>query len=89
MLEKMLVFDPRKRITATEALAHSYLELYHDETDEPEAFSPFDWSFTEAEMTVDEWKNKIYSVCLVFVTSLYVLLKWWFDLCLCFFFDGM
>lgn len=30
LLEKMLVFDPRTRITAAEALAHPFLEPYHD-----------------------------------------------------------
>ncbi len=33
----MLVFDPRKRITAAEALAHEYVAPYHDPTDEPVA----------------------------------------------------
>ena len=33
----MLVFDPKKRITAAEALAHEYLAPYHDPTDEPVA----------------------------------------------------
>ena len=37
LLEKMLVFDPRKRITATESLSHEYVAPYHDPTDEPEA----------------------------------------------------
>ena len=35
LLDKMLVFDPRKRITAAEALAHEYVAPYHDPTDEP------------------------------------------------------
>ncbi len=37
----MLVFDPKKRITATEALAHECLALYHDPTDEPVADNKF------------------------------------------------
>lgn len=49
LLEKMLVFDPRARISATEALAHPFLEPYHDPTDEPEAAEPFDWSFNDAD----------------------------------------
>ncbi|PKI36887.1 hypothetical protein CRG98_042729 [Punica granatum] len=32
LLEKMLVFDPRKRITASEALKHPYLEDIYDPT---------------------------------------------------------
>lgn len=56
MLEKMLVFDPKKRITATQALAHDYLAPYHDPTDEPIAEEKFDWSFNDADLPVDTWK---------------------------------
>lgn len=56
LLESMLVFDPKKRITATEALAHDYLAPYHDPTDEPVAEEKFDWSFNDADLPVDTWK---------------------------------
>lgn len=56
LLERMLVFDPKKRITATEALAHPYLSPYHDPTDEPVAEEKFDWSFNDADLPVDTWK---------------------------------
>lgn len=52
----MLVFDPRKRITAEAALAHEYLAPYHDPTDEPVASERFDWSFNDADLPVDTWK---------------------------------
>jgi p38 MAP kinase len=52
----MLVFDPRKRVKATEALAHPYLAPYHDPTDEPNADEKFDWSFNDADLPVDTWK---------------------------------
>lgn len=52
----MLVFDPKKRITAAEALAHEYLAPYHDPTDEPVADEKFDWSFNDADLPVDTWK---------------------------------
>ena len=61
LLEKMLVFDPRKRITATESLAHEYVSPYHDPTDEPEAAEKFDWSFNDADLPVDTWKVMMYS----------------------------
>ena len=61
LLEKMLVFDPRKRITATESLAHEYVAPYHDPTDEPEASEKFDWSFNDADLPVDTWKVMMYS----------------------------
>ena len=34
LLEKLLTFDPAARITVEEALAHPYLEAYHDVEDE-------------------------------------------------------
>ena len=49
LLNKMLQFDPTRRITVDEALNHPYLESLHDEGDEPVA-ALFDFSFeTEAE----------------------------------------
>ncbi|KAG8996684.1 MAPK protein hog1 [Tulasnella sp. 427] len=66
LLERMLVFDPRKRITATEALAHEYVSPYHDPTDEPVAPEAFDWSFNDADLPVDTWKVMMYSEILDF-----------------------
>ncbi|PQE29128.1 map kinase protein [Rutstroemia sp. NJR-2017a BBW] len=61
LLERMLVFDPRKRVKASEALAHEYLSPYHDPTDEPVAEEKFDWSFNDADLPVDTWKIMMYS----------------------------
>ncbi|KAJ3908274.1 kinase-like domain-containing protein [Lentinula edodes] len=66
LLEKMLVFDPRKRIDATQSLAHEYVAPYHDPTDEPEAAEKFDWSFNDADLPVDTWKVMMYSEILDF-----------------------
>jgi len=66
LLEKMLVFDPRKRINATDSLAHEYVGPYHDPTDEPEASEKFDWSFNDADLPVDTWKVMMYSEILDF-----------------------
>nr|BAM08274.1 mitogen-activated protein kinase HOG1 [Moniliella megachiliensis] len=66
LLEKMLMFDPRKRIAAAEALTHPYLAPYHDPTDEPDAEEPFDWSFNDADLPVDTWKVMMYSEILDF-----------------------
>ncbi|KAG8713693.1 MAPK protein hog1 [Ceratobasidium sp. 394] len=66
LLDRMLVFDPRKRITATEALSHEYVAPYHDPTDEPVAAEPFDWSFNDADLPVDTWKVMMYSEILDF-----------------------
>ena len=56
LLENILVFDPRKRINATECLTHDYLRPYHDPRDEPVAAEKFDWSFNDADLPVDTWK---------------------------------
>ncbi|CAJ0826478.1 12638_t:CDS:10 [Entrophospora sp. SA101] len=61
LLEKMLVFDPIKRINAEQALSHKYLEQYHDESDEPIADEVFDWSFNDADLPIDDWKVRILS----------------------------
>jgi len=66
LLEKMLVFDPRKRITATECLGEEYVSPYHDPSDEPDAKEKFDWSFNDADLPVDTWKVMMYSEILDF-----------------------
>ncbi len=58
LLEKMLVLDTDKRITASEALAHPYFAQYHDPDDEPEA-EPYDQSFESRELEIEEWKSKL------------------------------
>lgn len=52
----MLVFDPKKRISAETGLSHEYLAPYHDPSDEPAAEEKFDWSFNDADLPVDTWK---------------------------------
>ena len=62
LLEKMLVFDPKQRVTAGQALSHEYLSPYHDPTDEPVAEEQFDWSFNDADLPVDTWKIMMYAL---------------------------
>lgn len=57
----MLLFHPKNRITATDALTHEYLASYHDPTDEPVAEEKFDWSFDGADVAVDKWKIVMYN----------------------------
>lgn len=59
LLEKMLVLDTDKRITASKALAHPYFTQYHDPDDEPEA-DPYDQSFESRELEIEEWKSKLF-----------------------------
>jgi mitogen-activated protein kinase 7 len=58
LLEKLLLFDPSKRLTVEQTLEHPYLQAYHDITDEPTHSSPFDFSFEVAE-SVDELRQMI------------------------------
>lgn len=57
----MLVFDPRLRVRAGDALAHEYLAPYHDPSDEPVAEEKFDWSFNDADLPVDQWKVMMFA----------------------------
>uniref|UniRef100_A0A669E1G3 mitogen-activated protein kinase n=1 Tax=Oreochromis niloticus TaxID=8128 RepID=A0A669E1G3_ORENI len=66
LLEKMLVLDTDKRITASEALAHPYFAQYHDPDDEPEA-EPYDQSFESRELEIEEWKTLTYEEVISFV----------------------
>jgi len=47
LLGKLLAFDPAKRISCEEALAHPYLAVWHDPNDEPVCSAPFDFGFEE------------------------------------------
>ncbi|XP_018495667.1 mitogen-activated protein kinase 1 isoform X2 [Galendromus occidentalis] len=49
LLDKMLTFNPARRITVADALAHPYLEQYYDPADEPVAEEPF-----KVEMELDD-----------------------------------
>lgn len=40
LLDKMLTFNPHKRIEVEQALAHPYLEQYYDPSDEVRAHAP-------------------------------------------------
>ncbi|KAI9567593.1 kinase-like domain-containing protein [Boletus coccyginus] len=62
-LEKCLTFNPKRRITAVEALQHPYFEPYHDADDEPVA-DPIDPSFFDFDngepLTKEQLKELIY-----------------------------
>jgi p38 MAP kinase len=69
----MLVFNPKQRIQAPDALAHEYLAPYHDPTDEPVAQEKFDWSFNDADLPVDTWKIMMYVIRSLFLVLLLTL----------------
>ncbi|KAF0702933.1 hypothetical protein AaE_015630 [Aphanomyces astaci] len=51
LLDKMLVFDPSKRISVEEALQHPYLESLHNSDDEPKSTKPFSFEFEKENLT--------------------------------------
>ncbi|KAK9121228.1 hypothetical protein Syun_018845 [Stephania yunnanensis] len=60
LLEKMLVFDPNKRITVDEALCHPYLKSLHDINDEPICPRPFVFDFEQPSCTEENIKELIW-----------------------------
>jgi len=54
LLEKMLQFDPNKRISVVDALKHPYLKELHDEKLEPECKDEFGFEWEKAEMTKEQ-----------------------------------
>lgn len=60
LLEKMLVFDPSKRITVEEALCHPYLKSLHDINDEPICARPFYFDFEQPSFTEVNIKELIW-----------------------------
>jgi len=61
LLEKMLVFNPEKRYTAEECLAHPYFEEYHSAETEPLCDEVFDWSWDNFEPTKELLQEMIYN----------------------------
>lgn len=65
LLDRLLSFNPAKRITVEEALKHPYLEPYHDPDDEPTApvipETFFDFDKVKDTLSKDELKREFAS----------------------------
>ncbi|CAN0874864.1 Mitogen-activated protein kinase 3 [Linum grandiflorum] len=66
LVDKMLAFDPTKRITVEEALAHPYLERLHDIADEPVCQESFSFDFEHQALSEEQMKEMIYREALSF-----------------------
>jgi serine/threonine protein kinase len=66
LIERMLVFDPFKRITVEQALSHPYLASLHDINDEPGCHAPFEFDFEQPSFTEEHIKELIMMEALAF-----------------------
>jgi mitogen-activated protein kinase 1/3 len=64
LLEKLLTFNPRNRITVEEALEHPYVSFYHDPNDEPIANKLpddfFDFDKMKDQLSIQQLKKMLY-----------------------------
>jgi len=66
LLEKMLVFDPARRITVEQALEHPYLASLHDPGVEPASTVPFDFEFEDEDLKEDDLRQKVWEEMMAF-----------------------
>lgn len=66
LLERMLVFDPARRISVADALEHPYLASLHDPSDEPICPTEFYFEFEPAELTKEDLRRLIYEEVLLY-----------------------
>jgi len=68
LVKKMLTFDPTKRITVEQALAHPYMKKLHVPDDEPngQPVSRFDFDFELYSLKTPEYKELIYEEILLY-----------------------
>ena len=68
MIKKMLTFDPLKRMTIDEALAHPYMSQLHFPEDEPvaELVSAFDFDFEIYSLRKEDYKELIYEEIMLY-----------------------
>ena len=59
LLEKLLVFDPKKRLSVGQALKHEYLKGLHIEEDEPtrEPINPLEFEFEKHRLNGEQLKG--------------------------------
>lgn len=63
LLEKLLVLNPHKRLTAEQALEHPYVRAFHKPEREPALDHDVVPTLSDAiQLTVDEYRSKLYEV---------------------------
>nr|CAD7443465.1 unnamed protein product [Timema bartmani] len=63
LVTKLLVFHPHKRLTASEALVHPYVQRFHNSSNEPslshDVLPPLR---DDVQLAVDDYRNKLYEM---------------------------
>ncbi|PZC70887.1 hypothetical protein B5X24_HaOG214680 [Helicoverpa armigera] len=63
LVQRLLVFNPAKRLSAEKALDHEYVGKFHRERDEPTLLSDVLLPLRDdKQMSVDDYRNKLYSI---------------------------
>ncbi|XP_013776206.1 mitogen-activated protein kinase 1-like [Limulus polyphemus] len=70
LLDRMLTFNPHKRITLEDALAHPYLQQYYDPDDEPVAEEPFRFEMELDDLPKERLKELIFEETVLFKEKL-------------------
>ncbi len=60
LIDRMLQFNPHKRITVEEALSHPYMATLHDPSDEPCCPQPFHFPLDDAHLNGFHIRDLIY-----------------------------
>ncbi|XP_076008602.1 mitogen-activated protein kinase 12b isoform X1 [Genypterus blacodes] len=65
VLEKMLLLDPERRVSASEALALPFFADFRDAEEETEA-QPYDQTMDNTDLSLDQWKRHTFTEILTF-----------------------
>jgi mitogen-activated protein kinase 15 len=61
LMQKLLAYDPKKRLGVEETLRHPYLEDFHDETDEPACSVQLTMDINDdSRVTVEDYRRRLY-----------------------------
>ena len=60
LLDRLLTFDPNRRVTVEEALTHTYLKSYYDPSDEPVAETPFTFDMELDDLPTKQLRDMVF-----------------------------
>ena len=66
LLKNMLVFNPNKRFTIEQCIAHPYFEGLHDPGEEPLSDKQFDWGFDDLKLTKENLQKMTFEESLYY-----------------------